>query len=236
MNTMQRKKFKSVGLTTILFASLTVLMAGCDEAEQTADSTENQSQINQLKENELLLGHVAEFDNFTLRANVSPTEFLPDTMLQEHGIEARQNLIQLNVVILEKLKDHRLVPVSAKLKAYYENQVGNIRDIDMRVFKVNDSISYMGMLDVSVQHIFRFFIEAQPEGIDEPLEMNFKVKLPEPDSDQLQLFDCIAITDGPYRLKQSEFDVLEYIAKTCPLYGVNLSLCHHTINLQLYQM
>lgn len=175
MNTMQRNKYQSVALTAMLSIAL---ISGCEQAEQTVDLNENQAHVDQP---ERPLGHVAEFEGFTIRANVSPTEFLPDAMIRQHDIEAGPDIVQLNVVILEKRPDGQLVAVSAQLSAHYENDAGKVEVIDMRAVKANGLVSYMSTLDTSTQQVFRFFIEALPEGTDQPLKTNFEVKLPEPD-------------------------------------------------------
>ncbi|WP_404417544.1 DUF4426 domain-containing protein [Marinospirillum sp.] len=178
MNTLQKNRVPGVALTTMLAMALVALLAGCNGSEQTADSSDNQTNVDQSGGDEQPLGDVAEFDGFTLRANVSPTEYLSDAMAQQHGIEADPSLVMLNVVILEKRPEQRPVTVSGELSVFYESLTGRDTDIDMRSVKTNDGISYIGTLDTSEQRFFAFVIEAQPEGTDEPLQMNFEVQLP----------------------------------------------------------
>lgn len=174
MPTPQRNTFHSAALTALLSIAL---LAGCDQTEQTVDSTENQAPVEPVQGDDRPLGHVAEFDNFTLRANVSPTERLPAAMAEQHGIEADPDRVMLNVVILEKRADGQPVPVPAAVSAHYESLVGQDTVIDMRAAEADGLVSYIGTLDASAQRIFRFVIEAQPEGTDQPLETNFDVEL-----------------------------------------------------------
>ncbi|MFO7705107.1 MAG: DUF4426 domain-containing protein [Halopseudomonas sp.] len=176
MNRLQRNTFQGVALTAVLSIAL---LAGCDQAEQSVDSTETQAPVDQLQGDDRPLGHVAEFDDFTLRANVSPTERLPAAMAEQHGIEADPDLVMLNVVILEKRPDGRPVPVSAAVSAHYESLVGQDTVIDMRAAEADGLVSYIGTLDSSAQRVFRFVIEVQPEGTDQPLQTDFEVQLPD---------------------------------------------------------
>lgn len=179
MNTLQKNRIPSAALAAMLTLALVALLAGCEGSEQTVDSTANQTNVDQPGEDEQPLGDVAEFDGFTLRANLSPTEHLPDEMAQLYGIEADPSLVMLNVVILEKRAEQQSIPVSAELSAHYESLTGHATDIDMRAVEANDSVSYIGTLDTSTQRVFQFVIEAQPEGTDQPLQMNFEVQLTE---------------------------------------------------------
>ena len=60
----------------------------------------------------------------------------------------------------------------------YENLVGHEIEIDLRQVEANGDVSYIGTLDTSGQLVFRFVMEAQPEGADEPLQTEFEVQLP----------------------------------------------------------
>lgn len=170
MNILQRNKFQGVALTAVLSIAL---LAGCDKAEQSVDSPETQASVDQP------LGHVAEFDGFTLRASLSPTERLPEAMAQQYGIEADPDRALLNVVIMEQRPDGQPVPVSAEVSAHYESLVGHETVIDMRAVEADGLVSYIGTLDASAQRVFRFVIEAQPEGNDQPLQTDFEVQLPD---------------------------------------------------------
>ncbi len=180
MNTIERHRLQSAALPAMLPIALmfaVALLAGCDRAAQTGGSAQNQPQADQTTGDEQPLGQIAEFDRFTLRASISPTELLPDAMARQYGIESGPDLVLLNLVILEKRPDQQSVPVSAEVSAHYENLVGHAQQIDMRAVEADGLVSYIGTLDASTQLVFRFVIQAQPAGTDQPLPMNFEVQL-----------------------------------------------------------
>lgn len=175
MNPIQ-KSFASIAM---LNTALIVLLAGCDPSGESAVSTENQADVDQPGGGEQLLGDVAEFDGFTLRADVSPSDHLSDAMAQQYGIEAGPDLALLTVVILEKGADQQAMPVSGELSAHYEGPAGQATDIEMRAVEANERVSYVGTLDTSAQRVFQFVIEAQPQSTDQPLQMSFEAELSE---------------------------------------------------------
>ena len=178
MNTIQESKVRSVVLPAILTMALAALLVGCDRSDQSADVAASQINIDQHEANEQPLGDVAEFDGYTLRANLSPSEHLPDAMALKYGIEADANIFLLNVVILENGQEQQPVPVAGEVSASYESLIGHTTSIDMRAVEENDLVSYVGTLDTSGQHVLRFVIEAQVENTDQLLQMNFEVQLP----------------------------------------------------------
>lgn len=180
MNTLQKSKFQSIPLTIVL--ALIALLAGCDQPGQTPDSNESDANVGQSGGNQRPLGDVAEFDGYTIRANVSPTDHLPDAMAEQYDIEADPSLILLTVVVLENQSEQQSVPVSVELSAHYESLSGQTTDIDMRSIDADGRVSYIGTLDSSKQRVFQFVIEAQPESLEQPLQMNFDVELSEPNA------------------------------------------------------
>jgi hypothetical protein len=165
-------------LNTTLPAMLAIaLMAGCEQSGQTGDPGRSGPQAGQPVVDERPLGQVIEFDGFTLRANVTRTEVLPDAMAREYGIEPAANLALLNLVILEKRPDQQPAAVEADVDVHYESLVGHTEVIDMRAAEADGYVSYIGTLDASAQRVFRLVIEAKPAGADEPLEMAFEVQL-----------------------------------------------------------
>ncbi|WP_409526508.1 DUF4426 domain-containing protein [Nitrincola sp. MINF-07-Sa-05] len=178
MNTIQKNKVRSLALPTILTMALAALLVGCDRSDQPADVTASQVNVDEREASEQPLGDVAEFDGYTLRANVSPTEHLPDAMALQYGIEADANVFLLNVVILENGQEQQPVPATGELSAYYESVTGHTTKIDMREVEANDLVSYVGTLDTSTQRVFQFVIEAQVENTDLPLQMSFEAQIP----------------------------------------------------------
>jgi hypothetical protein len=178
MTTMQRNKIHCVALSIVMIAIMVVL-TGCDRPEQTDGLAENQTQepVGQPAVDQRPLEHVSEFDDFTLRANVSRTDVLPDDMARQYGIEPGPDLVLLNLVILEKRPDQQPVPVTAEVSVHHESLSGHHEAIDMRVVEADGHVSYIGTLDTSAQRFFQIIVEAQPAGTDEPLQMSFEVRL-----------------------------------------------------------
>lgn len=123
------------------------------------------------------LEHVEDFDRFTMRANVGRADVLSDAMARQYDIEPEAGLFLLNLVILENRSDRQPVPVSAQVSVRREGLSGHGESIDMRAIEVNGHLSYIGTLAASAERFFELVIEAQPEGTDEPLRMDFEVRL-----------------------------------------------------------
>lgn len=154
------------------------VLAGCDRDEQTVDSSaENQAPVSESATDQRPLEHVSEFDGFTLRANVSRTDVLPDAMARRYGIEPESDLVLINLVVLENRPNRQPAPVSADVSVQHESLSGHREAIDMRAVEADGHVSYIGTLDASGQRTYQLHIEAQPEGTDEPLHMMFEVQL-----------------------------------------------------------
>ncbi len=176
MNSMQRKKVQSVAISIAMVAMLIVL-AGCEQTDQTFDSPENGASVDQSAGDQRPLEHMIDFNGFTLRANVSRTDVLPEAMARKYGIEPASDLFLLNLVILENRPDRQPDPVSAEVSAHHESLSGHAEAIDMREVETDGHVSYIGILDASAQRFFQLVIEAQPAGTDKPLHMTFEVQL-----------------------------------------------------------
>lgn len=173
MNTMQTNKIRSVALAIAMIA----VLAGCDRDGQTVESAGNQASVDQTAGGEQPLGHVVEFDGYTLRANISRSTFLPEEMAQKYGIEPDDDVVLLNLVILENRPDLPPVPVAAEVSAQHETLIGHAETIEMRAIESDGYVSYIGMLDTSTERLFQIVIKAQPVGTDQPLQMDFEVRL-----------------------------------------------------------
>lgn len=173
MNMMHIIELRGIALSFFMVA----MLVGCESAEQSVESTENQTTASQSAGAQKPLSRVMEFDGFTLRANVSPTEFLPEAMARQHGIQPDPDLVLLNLVILENRPGAQQAPVSAEVRARYETLIGHVQTVDMRTAETNGNVSYIGTLDTSTQQSFQLIIEAQPAGVDQLLEMSFEVQL-----------------------------------------------------------
>ena len=177
MDTMQKNTFRTVALAALLS---TGVLAGCDqteEPEQSADSAENTTNLD-LQGHERPLGHVEEFGDYSLQASITPTDRLPDVMIEEHNIEPGPERLLFNAIIYDKRADGGLEPAAADVSVVYENLPGHEIEIDLRQVEANGDVSYIGTLDTSGQLVFRFVMQAQPEGSDEPMQTEFEVQLP----------------------------------------------------------
>lgn len=173
MTTMPRHKIPGLVLSIALIAALT----GCDQSEQAVGSPGNQASVTQSDNDQQSSGHVAEFDGYTLRANAIRSDVLPDAMARQYEIEADADLVLLNLVILETRADQQPVPVRAQVSARHEGLTGHGRAIDMRPVEADGMISYIGTIEAGGQRHFQLVVEAQPDGTDEPLKMDFEVQL-----------------------------------------------------------
>ena len=179
-------------LIGVLAIALSAVLAGCDrpddtddaadqqahdEFDDTVDAVDQQGPAGEPAADQRALEHVAEFDGYTLRANVSRTDSLPEAMAQEYGIEPDSDRVLLNLVILEDQPDRERIAVAGDVDAQYETRSGNLETIDMRAVEMDGHVSYVGTLDASDQRMFELDIMARPEGTDEPLQMTFEVEL-----------------------------------------------------------
>ncbi|MCP1675421.1 hypothetical protein J2T57_002571 [Natronocella acetinitrilica] len=171
MNIVQGNTVHNVALSVVMLVGL----AGCDGTEQVDNSAETQESVEQSAGDQQPLGHVVEFDDFTVQANVVRAHVLPEAMTQRYGIEPESDLVLLNLVVLDNRQDQAAVPADLTVK--HENLSGHGETIDMRAVEADGHVSYFGTVDASGQRNFEFIIEAQPEGADEPLHMTFNVQL-----------------------------------------------------------
>lgn len=165
-------------LTLLIIMSTGVFMlGGCQQAPAPADSAGQQTKVDQPAEVEHPLGHVAEFGNFTLRANISRANDLPDTMARRYGIEPADDLFLLNLVVLQNQPGQQPTTVSAEISVQHETLVGHVQTIDMRAIEADSHVSYIGTLDGSAERIFKIVIKAHPAGAEQALNMDFEVRL-----------------------------------------------------------
>ncbi len=165
-----------ITLSIVMFTAFAVL-AGCDQTEQPIDLAVEKVPVDLAAEDQQPMGHVMEFEDFTLQANVSRTDALPDSMTQQYGINPDPNLALLSLVILEHQSGRQPAAVPAEVSAQQESLTGRVEAIDMHPVEANGYVSYIGTLDASFQRVFQFIIQAQPAGTDRPLHMDFEVQL-----------------------------------------------------------
>ena len=118
-----------------------------------------------------------DFDRFTLRANVGRADVLSDAAAREYGIEPEAGLILLNLVVLENGDNAQSTPVEAQVRVQQESLSGHTSSVDMRAVESNGHVSYIGTMEASGERVLQLLIEALPEGADQPMRMNFEVRL-----------------------------------------------------------
>lgn len=180
MNTLHRNDVESLALRLtqwIILLALMAVLAACERAEHSTDLPEAQESADQQVLEQQPLGQVVEFEGFSLRANVSRSDALPDQMARHYDIEPEPDLFLLNVVILEDRSDGLPASVAADVNARHESLIGHVEAIDMRAIEADGHVSYIGSLDASVQRVFQIIVEAQPAGADQPLHLSFEVHL-----------------------------------------------------------
>lgn len=168
-------KSRFVFFTAVL--SLIVAFSACNKLQQTVDSAKEPVNTGEPAEVDQPLGHVVEFNDFTLRANVSRASVLNDAMAQKYDIAVRPDLAVLNLVILKNNAKPAEATVQAQVSAKHENLLGHTEDITMKPIETDGYISYVGTIDASSQRVFQLIISAVPEGTEQPLQMNFDVQL-----------------------------------------------------------
>lgn len=159
-----------------MFAMIAVL-AGCGQPEQIVDQAGQSAPVDTSSENQQPLGHVMEFDGYTLRANVIRTDDLDEIMAQQYGVATDPEHALLSLVILEKQPNQQPSTVWAEVTVRNISLVGRQESIEMRPIETLGDVSFAGILDASSQRIFKLDITAQPEGTDEQLQMEFEVRL-----------------------------------------------------------
>lgn len=177
--TRSRSISRPLGTLAALLAAA-ALAAGCTPADRATPASDGEVRLGQPVANEQPLGQVTEFDGFTLRANVSPSDFLPDTIASRYGIQTGPDLSVLNLVVLQTTQEGPSVPVRADVSAHYESLIGHATTVDMRAVEADGQVSYIGTFDTSGQRVFRFVIQVVPQGAEQALEVNFEVQLPVP--------------------------------------------------------
>jgi len=163
----------------MFFVVLTFIsaLAGCDSAEQPAGPAEPLTTVDPPDEDSQDLRHVAEFDDFTFHLSATRADFLHDSLAQRYEVDAGPDHAMLNLVIRKKRSGGQAETVVSEVSAEYENLIGQVKTVEMRSVEADGYVSYIGTLDASEQRTFNLTIEAQPEGADEPFQMDFELEL-----------------------------------------------------------
>ena len=163
-----------LGLVLLIF---TGLLTGCERAARDVTPTTDPANNAEVVVPDKPLGHVMEFDRYTLRANITRADVLNENMTDKYGIEVNPDLALLNLVILDNSEPRQDATVNATVHVEHENLLGHTQVIEMRAADTDGYISYYGTLDASSQRIFQLKVTAQPAETEQMLEMNFEARL-----------------------------------------------------------
>jgi len=121
-------------------------------------------------------GHVVEINDYTLRANVIPSNFLSDEIAQQYGLERSDDRGMLNLVVTRGGVQAQGAPsVAAEVSVDLSNLIGQKQTVKMSEIVANEEISYIGFFDTAPdQEIYRFAIRAVPEASDTVLTIEFE--------------------------------------------------------------
>ncbi|MCY7372001.1 MAG: DUF4426 domain-containing protein, partial [Polaromonas sp.] len=109
-------------------------------------------------------------------ANVVRSEVLSASTAMRHGIERASDRAVLNLVILER-QGKRQVTLPARVTASTHNLIGQSEAIEMRAIRANGRVSYFVTFGFAPLRNFRITMTALPVGTNEPLEIEFEVRL-----------------------------------------------------------
>ncbi|SEA78394.1 DUF4426 domain-containing protein [Alkalimonas amylolytica] len=175
-HTFYRNRVSPARLGMSLFVLIAVLV-GCGQPEPRLDVTEESAAVGQPVEEQRPLGHVVEFDGYTLRANVIGTGELDESMARRYGIEQAADLAMLNLVILDTRSEQQPATVWGEVTVQHQSLIGHVSTVEMRPVEADGYVSFVGTLDTSSERIFQFEVQVIPAGSDKPLQMNFEVRL-----------------------------------------------------------
>lgn len=116
-----------------------------------------------------------DFGDYVVHYNALNTNLIPPQVAQGYGIQRSSSRALLNVTVLKKVMDTPGTPVSAKIAASGTNLTGQRRDIPIReISDPEGAIYYIGEFPVHNMETYRFNIEVDIEGEEDPLVVKFK--------------------------------------------------------------
>jgi hypothetical protein len=138
-------------LTLLLFGA-TLLHAASGEAQQSQD-----------------------FGEFVVHYNALNSNLIPPQVAQSYGIQRSSSRALLNVTVLKKVMDMPGSPAAATITAGGTNLTGQHRVIEMREIRDPEgAIYYIGQFPVHNMETYRFNVQVEVEGEEEPLVVKFK--------------------------------------------------------------
>jgi hypothetical protein len=116
-----------------------------------------------------------DFGEYVVHYNALSTRLIPPQVAQGYGIQRSSNRALLNITVMKKVMDTPGTPVDAEITVNASNLTGQRRDIEIREIRDPEgAIYYIGEFPVHNLETFRFTVELQIEGEDEPLVVKFK--------------------------------------------------------------
>jgi hypothetical protein len=116
-----------------------------------------------------------DFGDFVVHYNALNSKLIPPQVAQAYGIQRSSNRGLLNVTVLKKVLDMPGSPVAAAITAGGTNLTGQHRTIEMREIRDPEgAIYYIGQFPVHNMETYRFAVQVEVEGEDEPLVVKFK--------------------------------------------------------------
>jgi hypothetical protein len=147
-----------------LLASVTVLIAGCDGAQQSTPAPAQTSSES-----------FQDFGNYELHYNALRTDSLSPDIARSYGIQRSTNRVMLNVTVLRKEADHApRKPVDGAVEVDAYNLNGQLKNLEMRRVSEGEAIYYIGEVTISGTEILVFDISVTPTGESAPLKVKFK--------------------------------------------------------------
>ena len=116
-----------------------------------------------------------DLGDYVVHYNALNTSLLPPQMTQVYGIQRSPNRGMLIITALKKEENNPTgVPVKAEISANAVNLSGQRRNVDMReISDLSGAIYYIGVLTVYNLESFKFTVNLDIEGREEPAVVKF---------------------------------------------------------------
>ena len=154
-------------LLAALFGAL-LLVAGCDQAGNTATSAGDDVEIVSSTESSQAFG------NYELHFNALGTNQLTPEIAQEYGIVRNPNRVMLTLSILDTSGDGLASAVSGSVAASAINLTGQLKNIPVREIDEGDAIYYIGETTVADSETLIFTVSATPTDEPDPFTVRFQ--------------------------------------------------------------
>ncbi len=116
-----------------------------------------------------------DFGNYVVHYNALTTNFITPEIAKAYAIKRSSSRVLLNITVLKKVMNNPGTPVKAVVSASGTNLTGQRREIAIREIKDTEgAIYYIGEFQVHNLETYKFTVEVQPRGEDEPLTVKFQ--------------------------------------------------------------